>query len=376
MEYEDERSEYNTSEVDWGQESNPSWSGEEDYDYGSWEGETDSEISLEEVDERDEEPWYEETNSDGAFEGEEGQVDDEIEPEPPDHSQDDESHKSWCGAETNQEESEGEGCEGDSWRGETESQFSLEEDLPNGETQISHGDEGFNHHREPDQFIESYTQERPWCEIPYSDQEEDRQEETDSQISLREDESHGVETWSHEGESNYGDESDRGEEETDHTKDQPTLWGDEEDYEPQYLTFSAQHQQDMPSYSYTKPRRWILATTPRVKATPKKTCSPKPNKTFSPILEEKGEAKLPTRVKAEPPKSISQAITYKSSTKSLLKLQRTGTQGQTKEHEAEDVEGGISIEKPPAAQQPIQTRAHSNRMHYANQTREGHTFIV
>ncbi|KAG7586531.1 hypothetical protein ISN45_Aa02g018210 [Arabidopsis thaliana x Arabidopsis arenosa] len=191
MEYEDERSEYNTSEVDWGQESNPSWSGEEDYDYGSWEGETDSEISLEEVDERDEEPWYEETNSDGAFEGEEGQVDDEIEPEPPDHSQDDESHKSWCGAETNQEESEGEGCEGDSWRGETESQFSLEEDLPNGETQISHGDEGFNHHREPDQFIESYTQERPWCEIPYSDQEEDRQEETDSQISLREDESHG-----------------------------------------------------------------------------------------------------------------------------------------------------------------------------------------
>ncbi|KAG7536947.1 hypothetical protein ISN44_As13g008740 [Arabidopsis suecica] len=438
MEYEDERSEYNTSEVDWGQESNPSWSGEEDYDYGSWEGETDSEISLEEVDERDEEPWYEETNSDGAFEGEEGQVDDEIEPEPPDHSQDDESHKSWCGAETNQEESEGEGCEGDSWRGETESQFSLEEDLPNGETQISHGDEGFNHHREPDQFIESYTQERPWCEIPYSDQEEDRQEETDSQISLREDESHGVETWSHEGESNYGDESDRGEEETDHTKDQPTLWGDEEDYEPQYLTFSgysqgtedylrweedmeacfqscqvpeeeqlsyaldtltgpayewweqeenarvkynepahtwgsfkleiyeefvkeaaAQHQQDMPSYSYTKPRRWILATTPRVKATPRKTCSPKPNKTFSPILEEKGEAKLPTRVKAEPPKSISQAITYKSSTKSLLKLQRTGTQGQTKEHEAEDVEGGISIEKPPAAQQPVQTRGES-----------------
>ncbi|XP_020871966.1 uncharacterized protein LOC110225927 [Arabidopsis lyrata subsp. lyrata] len=161
MEYEDERSEYNTSEVDWGQESNPSWSGEEDYDYGSWEGETNYKISLEEVDERDEEPWYEETNSEGAFEGEE----------------------------------------------ETESQFSLEEDLPNGETQISHGDEGFNHDGEPDQFVESYTQERPWCEIPYSYQEGDRQEETDSQISLREDESHGVEieTWSHEGESNYGD---------------------------------------------------------------------------------------------------------------------------------------------------------------------------
>ncbi|CAL9234311.1 unnamed protein product [Arabidopsis halleri] len=505
MEYEeDERSEYNTSEIDWGQEPNPSWSGEEDYDYGSWEGETDSEISLEEVDERDEEPWYEETNSKGAFKGEEGQVDDEIEPEPPDHSQDDESHKSWCGAETNQEESEGEGCEGDSWRGETESQFSLEEDLPNGETQISHGDEGFNHDGEPDQFVESYTQDRPWCEIPYSDQEEDRQEETDSQISLREDESHGVETWSHEGESNYGDESDRGEEEIDHTKDQPTLWGDEEDYEPQYLTYSgysqgiedylrweenmeacfqscqvpeeeqlsyaldtltgpayewweeeenvrvkynepahtwgsfrleiyeefvkeaaAQHQQHMPNYSYTKPRRWILATTPKVKATPKKTCSPKPNKTFAPILEEKREAKQPTRTKAEPPMSNSQAIIHKSSTKPLLKLQCMGTQGkstnlskskeiicyrchkrghfaancptrqvdksplliskldtclvpssieissssimrlsmpkvvdagQKKEHEAEDDEGGISIEKLQAAKPPIQTR--------------------
>ncbi|CAL9217642.1 unnamed protein product, partial [Arabidopsis halleri] len=196
-------------------------------------------------------------------------------------------------------------------------------------------------------------------------------------------------------------------------------------YEEFVKEVAAQHQQHMPNYSYTKPRRWILATTPKVKATPKKTCSPKPNKTFAPILEKKREAKLPTRAKAEPPMSNSQAIIHKTSTKPLLKLQCTGTQGkstnlskskeiicyrchkrghfaancptrqvdkspsliskldaclvpsrieisnssimllsmpkgvdagQTKEHEAEDVEGGISIEKPSAAQQPIQTR--------------------
>ncbi|CAL9223815.1 unnamed protein product [Arabidopsis halleri] len=55
MEYEeDERSECYTSEVDWGEEPNHSWNGEDDYGNSSWRGGADSEISPGEGYERDE----------------------------------------------------------------------------------------------------------------------------------------------------------------------------------------------------------------------------------------------------------------------------------------------------------------------------------
>ncbi|KAG7585991.1 Zinc finger CCHC-type superfamily [Arabidopsis thaliana x Arabidopsis arenosa] len=214
MEYEeDERSEYNTSEVDWGQEPDPSWSGEGDYDYGSWRGETDSEISIEEVDERDEEPWYEETNSQGAFEEEEGQVDDEIEPEPPDHFQDTTSNYE-CYEEENHER--------DSWSEETESRFSQEKEDHN--DRLEH--EEFNHEGEPDQFVAPYHKSRPWCEIPYSDHEEEHQEEDRPWCEIPEDDyedasNDGVKPWCEETDSqisldesptSYGDESESKEE--------------------------------------------------------------------------------------------------------------------------------------------------------------------
>ncbi|KAG7541218.1 hypothetical protein ISN45_Aa07g013430 [Arabidopsis thaliana x Arabidopsis arenosa] len=208
MEYEeDEGSEYNTSEVDWGQEPDPSWSGEGDYDYGSWRGETDSEISIEEVDERDEEPWYEETNSQGAFEEEEGQVDDEIEPEPPDHFQDTTSNYE-CYEEENHER--------DSWSEETESRFSQEKEDHN--DRLEH--EEFNHEGEPDQFVAPYHKSRPWCEIPYSDHEEEHQEEDRPWCELPEDDyedasNDGVKPWCEETDSQISlDES-------------PTSYGDE-----------------------------------------------------------------------------------------------------------------------------------------------------
>ncbi|VVA98851.1 unnamed protein product [Arabis nemorensis] len=70
---EDERSEFNTTEVDWGEEPNNSW--EEESNQNWWEEETESKISLDENDGRVAESWSEEasltTNFDGDSEHEE-----------------------------------------------------------------------------------------------------------------------------------------------------------------------------------------------------------------------------------------------------------------------------------------------------------------
>lgn len=119
----------------------------------------------------------------------------EFKPEPPDHYQDNTSSIDQSREEFDQEDNhEGELCQE-----ENESQISLDEHSHHEED--SHGvetkdcfneeaetesekdypEDGFDYNSEHE---ESYVEERPWYEIPYSDHEEENQDETDSQIRL------------------------------------------------------------------------------------------------------------------------------------------------------------------------------------------------
>ncbi|CAE6227228.1 unnamed protein product [Arabidopsis arenosa] len=156
-EEEDERSEVNTSEIDWGEETSQHSVEEED---GSWGGETDSEVSY-----GGEEAWHENDYSVSDF-GDEPRFG-EPDSVPPDYSHEGELEKNH---------------ERGSWHEETESQFSIGDG--DHEIEAAHGE--LNHE---DQFVEPYTYE----------------EETDSLISLEETEHNGEELgyqeeYAHEGE--------------------------------------------------------------------------------------------------------------------------------------------------------------------------------
>ncbi|XP_056857076.1 uncharacterized protein LOC130506448 [Raphanus sativus] len=221
MEEEDGESDLNTSEIDWGEEENHSWSGGGESDYNSWEGETDSEISMEE------EEFAEETGS-------------EKEPEPPDLYQHEINSIDWSREEADQRDNH----EGELYQEETGSEISLEghnqheeeihgvetEDCLNEEAEAEevYQEDGFDYDSEHE---ESYIEERPWCETPYSDQEDDHQGETDAQVSLDY------------SEVRYGDEP---ESHQDYSKENEVLSeagrDDDDEYEPRYITFSGYNQ--------------------------------------------------------------------------------------------------------------------------------------
>ncbi|VVB02511.1 unnamed protein product [Arabis nemorensis] len=314
MEYEEEMSEFNTSEVDWGDNTNNSREEGEAYHSESWDEKSVSEISSETVDEREEKPWTKEATSKADF-GEDPEQREDREPYEDSRTEDGDSQNRY-GDEQWREEEE---IIYDGY--ERESQFSLEEDYFSDETypgELNHDGETSN-------------EDKPWCE------------ETNSQDSLEGTEQYGEETWHHEAESEASFEGE-------------SYYG-EEDHEPRYITFSGhghgseaclrwvrdmeewfsysqipeeektncaeetltedayRHwdrdayqrlEYDEPAaiweemkqlisdefvrdvdnmrqyysriYTNPEPTRWILATRPKPKATPKRYCSPKPKK--------------------------------------------------------------------------------------------------
>ncbi|CAA7040420.1 unnamed protein product [Microthlaspi erraticum] len=121
---EDEVNEFPISEVDWGEESNHSWGGEEGHDQEQWGDLTDSEISFgDEVDGED------------------------FETEPPGYGQGSRSHESWSSEEDYIEDYEEENHE-------SNSQFSPEE----GDHEIESEHEQLSHE---DQFVEPYFESEP-----------------------------------------------------------------------------------------------------------------------------------------------------------------------------------------------------------------------
>ncbi|VVB02476.1 unnamed protein product [Arabis nemorensis] len=192
MEYEeDEKSEFLSSEIEWGDESSHySWEREGDYLNEPWSGETNSEISFKGENERVEESWPGETNSEISLEEEseheameinrscEEKIEEEddqkrdlwyedeyldfdfedkpqgeeFEPGPPDYSQDDTSQHIWSKEEeTDQEECVREGSERDSWHEEIDSEISLEEEFNKEEPEHK----GINPEEEPYQYKDS-----------------------------------------------------------------------------------------------------------------------------------------------------------------------------------------------------------------------------
>ncbi|KAL0716225.1 hypothetical protein Bca4012_065547 [Brassica carinata] len=260
MEEEDGESDLKTSEIDWGEEENHSWIGGGESDNNSWEGETDSEISMEE------EEFVEDIGS-------------EKEPEPPDIYQHEIGSIDWSREEADQEANH----ESKSWQVEAESQISRaeqrhyqnheeenhgvgteyclhkeaddefeEEPEPwqhqmneENNSHVSFGETGqyeeetWNQEDEPGNTFgddpgreELNMEEKPWCEVPYSDQEEEHQDETDSQFSL-----------------NYPEESyqDEPEGQQDSAEENEILSeagrdDDDDEYEPRYITFSGYNQ--------------------------------------------------------------------------------------------------------------------------------------
>ncbi|KAF8084315.1 hypothetical protein N665_0724s0002 [Sinapis alba] len=118
----------------------------------------------------------------------------ELEPEPPDHYQDNTSSIDWSREEADQ----GVNHEGELCQEETESQIILDEhNHYEEETQGVQTEDCFNEEAEAEQEVvypedgfddnseheESYVEERPWCEVPYFDHEEENYDDTDSQVS-------------------------------------------------------------------------------------------------------------------------------------------------------------------------------------------------
>ncbi|CAE6074442.1 unnamed protein product [Arabidopsis arenosa] len=144
MDYGDEGSEeeFNISEIDWGEDSSHySWEGGDDYETEPWCEETDSEISLEEKEDEQEEV----TSGNEADHYMESYQDD------------------------------------NSWRHKDDSPINPEERIHEYEAE----QEEFN---DEESLVEPYERDKPWCD------------ETGSQISLGEAKQYGEETWHHEAE--------------------------------------------------------------------------------------------------------------------------------------------------------------------------------
>ncbi|XP_056856312.1 uncharacterized protein LOC130505737 [Raphanus sativus] len=113
----------------------------------------------------------------------------ELEPEPPDHCQDNTSSTDWSREEADQRDNH----EGELYHEETGSEISLEEhNQHEEEIHEVETEDCFNEEAEPEKVYqedgfdynseheESYVEERPWCEVPYSDHEEEDEEESRS----------------------------------------------------------------------------------------------------------------------------------------------------------------------------------------------------
>ncbi|XP_056854557.1 uncharacterized protein LOC130504009, partial [Raphanus sativus] len=146
----------------------------------------------------------------------------ELEPEPPDPYQDNTSYIDWSREEADQRANH----EGEMYQEETESQISLDEhnyhEEAENEQEVVYPEDGVDDNSDHE---ESYVEERPWCEIPYSEENHD---ETDSQVSLPYSEANR--------EDGATSERDFAEEE-----ENEAVRSDEE-YEPRYIQYAGHHE--------------------------------------------------------------------------------------------------------------------------------------
>ncbi|XP_056852440.1 uncharacterized protein LOC130501621 [Raphanus sativus] len=187
----------------------------------------------------------------------------ELEPEPPDHYQDNTSSVDWSREEADQRNNH----EGELYPEEIGSEISLEEhsqheeeihgveteDCFNEEAEAEevYQEDGFDYNSEHE---EPYVEERPWCEIPYSDHEEEDEEESRSKeipwcelpYSDQEDDHQGetdAQVSSDYSEVSYGDEP---ESHPDSAEENEVLSeagrDDDDEYKPRYITYSGYNQ--------------------------------------------------------------------------------------------------------------------------------------
>ncbi|VVA98845.1 unnamed protein product [Arabis nemorensis] len=257
---EDERSEVNTYEVDWGEEPNNSW--EEESNQNWWEEETNSKISLYEEDRRVAESWCVEASLTNGFDGLEHEElkfgEEHSEPEGYFEEKDNHQGESWH--ENSTEETLGD---------KTDSEISYENELEREEEEpepLDHDAKSYisyttsnNYENYSSDYDENYEREfdkdRPWCE------------ETDSQISLVETDPFDEEPWNNKAEpgDSFSDESKFEEEvESFNNTNQSESWEysteDEVDFKPYHICFAGHHQGP---YAYLRRARdmedWLQA---------------------------------------------------------------------------------------------------------------------